>query len=65
MFTRKHYKQVAQIIRESGYNSVCNADDEIQDQLKENIAGNFADMFEQDNENFDRQQFMEACGFTE
>jgi len=60
MFTRKHYKAIAEIINgglpnrggdyESGYNN-----------SRRDIAYCLADYFEQDSSRFDRQKFLDAC----
>lgn len=47
--TRKHYKAAA--------NAIATAND------KREIAVALADMFAKDNPNFQRQKFIEACGF--
>lgn len=65
MFTRQHYKAIAEIIKTNnavktevspfyrqGNNDACQF-----------ITKDLADYFTRDNERFDRQKFVEACGF--
>ena len=70
MFTRQHYKAIAEIIKE---NAVCvpigESDHEKTDArvMGQKMAGNWisqalADYFAADNPRFDRTKFIEACG---
>lgn len=60
MITRKHYKKIAEVIREEadamggnigGYAAVTS------------LALTLADVFAEDNPRFDKQRFMKACGW--
>lgn len=51
MMSRKHYRQVAAIIRA-----------ETMDDAMERVTVKLADMFAADNHAFQRQRFYEACG---
>ena len=55
MFTRQHYKEVAETIR-------CLSVDE---ETRRKIAITFAGMFACDNVRFRRDLFMDACGVKE
>lgn len=57
MFTRKHYEKVVKVI-----NRTIPYDDAT---VRHNTIQEFADMFEDDNPNFDRDRFLKACGFSE
>jgi hypothetical protein len=48
-FTRQHYVAIANIFKNNG--------------TVESIAESLADLFEQDNAQFRRAQFLKACGF--
>jgi len=55
-FTRKHYKAIAKVLNEAPVESrLWNSDWSL-------IIGLLADLFDNDNPNFDRYKFMEACG---
>jgi len=49
-FTRQHYKAIADILQSilADYDTCCK----------------FADYFATDNERFDRDRFLEACGYA-
>lgn len=55
-FTRKHYVLVAEILKPG----VSLSQEQLDDRFE--LAVQFADMFDSDNERFDRQLFMNACG---
>ena len=59
MFTRKHFEAVAAILKAQ--------DTENYDVFKavREIARNMADVFQASNERFDRNRFMQACGFED
>ncbi len=62
--SRKHYREVAEIIKEEYDYSLALPMSEgmvIRATLV-NVAGGLATMFKIDNTLFDRRQFMEACG---
>lgn len=63
MFTRKHYKAVAEIIKKH-YTSNSGADGTTatEQYVCRNIASDLAYYFEQNNSRFDRNKFMAACG---
>ena len=48
MFTRKHYKAIAEILKQHKVNS--------------EVVADFARYFAADNERFNKQQFYNACG---
>ena len=48
MFTRKHYKAIAEILAQHKVNS--------------EVVADFAGYFAADNERFNKQQFYNACG---
>lgn len=61
--SRKHYREVAEIIRG---NYELRLDTEmsvpnVQDYILQGVASQLAWMFSQDNPNFDRDKFMAAC----
>ena len=58
--TRKHYRQVAEMLRQTyllneGYEAGTIA----------HIAEQFANIAKADNPNFSRDKFLEACGMTD
>ena len=58
MFTKQHYKAIAEIIRPHLLVSKIRKDGaQVAD-----IALELADYFAQDNPRFDRERFLEACG---
>lgn len=60
MFTRKHFRMVAENI--SG--QLEYADDvEAAENILRPLAENFAEEFKRSNSRFDRAKFLEACGF--
>lgn len=64
--TAKHYREVAEIIREQveriqGRDAMFDMTGEAEATL-EKVADGLARMFSADNSNFRRDQFMEACG---
>jgi hypothetical protein len=50
MFTKQHFIAIAKVIKGSNSNS------------KDEIAKEFAELFQSDNERFDIQRFLAACG---
>ena len=59
MLSRKHYKKIANII------DITNGNANLGDDATEILANNLADYFKEDNPNFDRSRFLEACGVEE
>lgn len=59
--TRKHYQQTADIIK-SVSQDYGDGKDVLFPLAMAAMAGRMAVMFKLDNERFDRQKFMEACG---
>ena len=59
MFTKKHFEAVAKTIKAQ--------DTENYDVFKavREIARDMANMFQASNERFDRNRFMQACGFED
>lgn len=60
--SRKHYREVADIIK-SVHQDYGHPADSMTRLAMQALAGRMAVMFKGDNSNFDRQKFMEACGF--
>lgn len=58
MFTKQHYKAIAEIVKK---NTPTKAARYILD-IRIDTAYDLADYFAQDNEQFDRAEFLEACG---
>lgn len=58
MFTRQHYKAVAEIIKK--HSSEDNFSIKVID--VDVLTYHLADYFAKDNERFDREKFLEACG---
>jgi len=57
--TRKHVKAIAAIIAEKGcYSEPGNE----RDMVIKHIAEDLADYFASENQNFDRERFLKACG---
>ena len=61
MFTRQHYKAVAEIIRKR-QNLNTGTKRTPRFLYADDLAGDLADYFDEDNPQFDRQKFLEACG---
>lgn len=60
MFTRKHFRMVAENVR----NQLEYADDvEAAENILRPFAESMADEFKRSNSRFDRAKFMDACGF--
>jgi hypothetical protein len=59
MMTRKDYVATAEILKNWFYNHPVNTLD------FEDLCGEFADMFEADNPNFNDTKFLVACGLDE
>jgi hypothetical protein len=59
MMTRKDYVATAEILKNWFYNHPVNVLD------FEDLCGEFADMFEVDNPNFNDTKFLIACGLDE
>lgn len=57
MFTKQHYKAIAEIIR----HAVASTSKEEQ-VMAAPLANELADYFTTDNDRFDRKKFMIACG---
>lgn len=62
--SRKHYRETADIIK-SVYQDYGDGKDPLFPLAMRAMAGRMATMFEIDNPRFDRDMFMEACGFPE
>ena len=67
MFTRQHYKAIAAIIKGVAqmHEPVIEAEQPIKYGVtvtKRSISEKLADYFAKDNERFDREKFLEACG---
>jgi hypothetical protein len=58
MFTKQHYEQVADLLKRAQNKHRG----ETADQLYFSIIDDFADLFENDNGNFNRDKFSLACG---
>ena len=61
MFTKKHYKAIATIVREAKEDHRGGTPAEL---VLATIDEQLADYFAQDNERFDRAKFIEACGLS-
>lgn len=63
MFTRQHYKAIAEIIKSeyTAFDGTGEDDSEGKDATIK-IARKLADYFEPENPRFDRNKFMTACG---
>jgi len=60
MFTKQHYKIIAELIEYRRW--VCYGWDGRVDKVIDVFIEEFADYFEKDNPNFNRQKFLDACG---
>lgn len=62
MFTRQHYRAIAEIIKKeyTRFDNICK-DDEGKLAIQ-SIARSLADYFVDNNPRFDRQKFLAACG---
>ena len=62
--SRKHYREVAAIIKEQWDYSLTleKSQGETVRAVLDSVASNLATMFRIDNSNFNRDQFLEACG---
>jgi hypothetical protein len=59
MFTRQHYKAIAAIINDNG----ANCGEKVSGrQVAKWISLALSDYFADDNERFNRQKFLDACG---
>ena len=56
MFTKQHYKAIAEIIRQALYNS------DLSTPQYKGVVYDFADYFAGNNPRFDRKKFLDACG---
>jgi len=68
MFTKQHYKAIAEIIEDCHYGlNSCNADyyNAGRFDAARLIAIGLSDYFVSDNSYFDHDKFMKACGFEE
>ena len=60
MFTKKHYKAIAEIIENrAGINNYVYAEERTH---ALSIANDLADYFAKNNPRFDKDKFLEACG---
>lgn len=64
--TRKHYQNTANTLK-SVYQdySVADSPDPLFHLAMKSLAGRMAALFEVDNSRFDREKFMDACGFID
>lgn len=62
MFTRKNYRAIAEIIKSATQDSPVGGIYRVgRWDAGEDIANDLANFFQQDNPNFDRQKFLDAC----
>ena len=61
MFTKQHYERVARTIAETGGKYEATVAGMAVTQVREYIANEMADMFEEDNPRFNRELFMKAA----
>ena len=59
MFTRQHYKAIAEIVKNAKERDFWSS---FRVQALARIAYDLADCFGKDNPRFDRQKFFDACG---
>jgi len=57
MFSKRHYEAVAAILKETGEPNFCFTAFDMRDAIKDRLA----DLFEADNEKFNRDKWEEAC----
>lgn len=64
--TKKHYQATADVLR-SVYQDygVAESPDPLFHLAMKSLAGRMAVLFQVDNPRFDREKFMEACGFID
>lgn len=62
MFTRKHFKAIAKIIRENIITDIDNDGHDVKIIVPAMLVDDFCTMFKRDNPNFDRNKFEEAVG---
>lgn len=62
MFTRQHYKAIAEIVKGQKELADVFAHKQFATQRISDIAKGLADYFAKDNPRFDRDRFLEACG---
>ncbi len=62
MFTRQHYKAIAEIIAKRKPSFTTTREDIGKMTVCRYITKDLADYFAADNEQFDRQKFLAACG---
>lgn len=62
MFTRQHYKAIAEIIKAQKDLTGVFAGKQFAAQKIDDIATGLADYFAKDNPRFDRDKFLQACG---
>ena len=65
MFTRQHYKAIAEIIREQKEHVRVFTGHMMAEAACKDIAAQLADYFAKDNPRFDREKFLNACGITD
>lgn len=68
MFTKQHYKVIAEVITNphadaSDYHDGCMGNDRLI--FTDKLIDDFIVRFEQDNPGFDKDEFSKACGFKE
>ena len=57
MFIKQHYEKIAEILASEQGSSMVNV-------IVYNITSKLAEMFMEDNPNFDREKFFKAAGFN-
>jgi hypothetical protein len=65
MFTKQHYKAIAEIINNrkvTNDNYCCGCELDGAEKTRLHIVNQLAGYFAQDNELFDREKFLKACG---
>ena len=60
--TKKDYELVAEAVRQTGLQFVDDEDEVSYTEVLEEIATRLANSFRSENERFDREKFMTACG---
>lgn len=61
MFTKRYYKAIAKIVKNTIYNKGWSE----YDKRERKFVSNLADYFAKDNPRFDRNKFLKACGLED
>lgn len=61
MFTRQHYKAIAEILDGKTCVQILSPEEPSLYLQKQQVVEALANMFEEDNERFDRDKFFDAC----